>query len=295
MPEAHHPGFFFLSGSFVELTSVLFLLLVNGPHEVPLWVSICLSIKLDRLLEFLHQWVGGKLNELMHGHYSSEPWSSYGPNKQDLELERGPLPASPGCQRTRRQCWHKVWAGVGTGALQPWGRRRTGQCFCLFLLFHCSDLFFSSPFGYNKGSEDVAKGSGVRETDRPGLKSQHCRHCWMPGPDYLGLSFLISKVDIKTYLGWSSYYYSYYHYYRPSRGKGCKLPVQAKVPKDSQEKDAHEAPKRCEEDGQIGQLRNLDFWKQKSLGWGRAPSRFSLRREWEGRALHQLTADAGML
>lgn len=61
--------------------------------------------------------------------------------------------------------------------------------------------FFSSPLGYNKGSEDVAKGSGVRETDRPGLKSQHCRHCWMPGPYYLGLSFLISKVDIKTYLG----------------------------------------------------------------------------------------------
>lgn len=61
MPEAHHLGFFFFSiSSFVELTSVLFLLLVNGLHEVPLWVSICLSIKLDRLLEFLHQWVGGK-------------------------------------------------------------------------------------------------------------------------------------------------------------------------------------------------------------------------------------------
>ena len=44
----------------MEVTSVLFLLLVNDPHEVPLWVSICLSMKLGRLLEFLHQWVGGK-------------------------------------------------------------------------------------------------------------------------------------------------------------------------------------------------------------------------------------------
>lgn len=55
------------------------------------------------------------------------PGPEYGPNKQDLELGKEPLPASPGCQGGRLRCWHRVWAGAATGAVRPWERREAGQ------------------------------------------------------------------------------------------------------------------------------------------------------------------------
>lgn len=55
------------------------------------------------------------------------PGPEYRPNKQDLELEKEPLPASTGCWGTRQQCWHRVWAGVGTDAARLWGEKRASQ------------------------------------------------------------------------------------------------------------------------------------------------------------------------
>lgn len=49
-------------------------------------------------------------------------------------------------------------------------------------------------------------------------------------------------------------------------GRGCELPVQAEVPKDAQEEDAEEAPQRCEDDGQIRQLRNILGGRELGLG-----------------------------
>lgn len=50
--------------------------------------------------------------------------------------------------------------------------------------------------------------------------------------------------------------------------RGCKLPVQAEVHKGAQEEDAQEAPQRYEDNGQNGQLENLDFLGAGELGLG---------------------------
>lgn len=42
-------------------------------------------------------------------------------------------------------------------------------------------------------------------------------------------------------------------------GRRCELPVQAEVHKDTQKEDAQEAPQRCENNGQVGQLEILDL------------------------------------
>lgn len=135
---------------------------------------------------------------------------------------------------------------MGTGAVQPWGERGTGQCFCLFSRFNCSDLLFSSPLGYNMGSEDAAKGSEERETDRPRLKFQHC---WMPWARLSGPQFPHLESGHENLFGVNNYYYSYYHYYRSSQGRGAsylfkpwypKIPrrrMLTKLPKDARKMD----------------------------------------------------------